>query len=39
MSIKSGQLRSIPMHLITIAFLFIDIYIYIYMLDLQTKVL
>ena len=27
MSIKSGQLRSIPMHLITIAFLFIDIYI------------
>lgn len=37
MSIKSGQLRSIPMHLITIAFLFIDIYIY--MLDLQTKVL
>lgn len=27
MSIKSGQLRRIPMHLITIAFLFIDIYI------------
>lgn len=27
MSIKSGQLRKIPMQLITIAFLFIDIYI------------
>lgn len=27
MSIKSGQLRRIPMHLITNAFLFIDIYI------------
>lgn len=27
MSIKSGQLRRIPMHLITIAFLPIDIYI------------
>jgi len=37
MSIKRGQLRRIPMHLITIAFLFIDIYIC--MLDLQSKVL